>query len=59
MILNKNDKYDCSRDHDKDNKMVHFAFFSRDIKIKNVRNTIIPIEYPETSNEKIAYQGTQ
>ncbi|CAJ0848458.1 3791_t:CDS:2, partial [Entrophospora sp. SA101] len=32
-----------------------FALFSQDTKIKDVKHTIMPIEYPETSNEGIAY----
>ena len=31
------------------------AIFTRDTKIKDIRHSLVPIEYPATSSEEIAY----
>jgi len=38
-----------------DDEEFEVAVFTRDTRIKDVRHSLVPIEYPETSEEGIAY----
>ena len=60
IVIDVNNKYifiqtaETNLDAEDDTES-EIAVFTRDTKIKDVRHSLVPIEYPETSEEGVAY----